>query len=576
MRADSGPCEFAIKGGVLMNRVAGCHSSGPHSMGRFFKFALVVIVVLYASFLGRHGVLQQTEARYAEVAREMKVSCDFLMPTLNGVPHVQKPPVTYWLAAGSMMLFGENEIGARLPPLLAGFGVLILTAWIGTIWFNRRVGLMALFFLAGSVEFYALSRTLCADMIMTFWSTAAIAAFAYVTCRIKRPTTFHFLPFFALMGIAFATKGPMGIVVPICMAIGWQWHTRRHADGLNIPWLIGMLLTFAIASAWFLVVALRYPELWSYFLKHELIDRFFSDIHGRSKPFWFFLPVLVSAWMPWSPLAIPLVFKKFGATWHSPARWALFGWIIVPFIVLSLSGSKLATYILPLLPGMAIWFAARLSVTPRPTRALTVAIVTQMVVFVLLGVAVVGVLTLFRPVTVGVWFLPIWVVAIGMVVLTSWSMRKGITLSRVAAMSCATLLAMAALSYQIPALSPILGSGVSLRRLAERIKQEPEWEQAEIIVADARGHGVEFYLHRLVEGTCNEADVVLPLTPELAARIHPNGSKIRFATNSAPCFVVTKGDPLRCGQFPAPEWTVLQREGSFVLLYRQPQLSTLP
>ncbi len=538
--------------------------------------ACLVIVLLYASFLGRHGVLQQTEARYAEVAREMKVSRDFLLPTLNGVPHVQKPPVTYWLTAGSMMLFGENEIAARLPPLLAGIGVLILTAWIGTMWFDRRIGLLALFLLAGSVEFYALSRTLCADMIMTFWSTAAIAAFIYVTCRVTRPTTYHFLPFFALMGIAFATKGPMGIIVPLCAAIGWQWHARRHADGLKIPWLIGMLLTLALASAWFLVVAWRYPELWSYFLKYELIDRFFSDVHGRSEPFWYFLPVLVGAWMPWSPLAIPLALKTFGATWHSPARWALAGWVIVPFIVLSLSGSKLATYILPLLPGIAIWFAARISVTARTTRAVTVAIVTQMAVFLMLGVAVVGVLvidsTLFRPVTVGVWFLPIWVAAIGMVVLTSWSMREGITLGRVAAMSCVTLLAMTALSSQISALAPIMGSGVSLRRLAERIKQEPEWEQAQIIVAGTQGHGMEFYLRRLVDGTRKEADVALPLTPNLAARIHPSVHEIRFATNAAPCFVVTKERNLRHGQFPAPEWTAIQREGAFVLLRRQPQL----
>ena len=168
---------------------------GQGCTGRDMRLLLLIggcaLVLLYTAFLGRYGVLQQTEARYAEVAREMKASRDFLMPTLNGVPHVQKPPVTYWLTAGSMALFGENEIGARVPPLVAGLGTLALTAWIGMLWFNRRIGLLALIILAGFVEFYALSRTLCADMIMTFWSTAAIAAFACATRRVAQPPARH-------------------------------------------------------------------------------------------------------------------------------------------------------------------------------------------------------------------------------------------------------------------------------------------------------------------------------------------------------------------------------------------------
>ena len=191
-------------------------------------FAGCALVLLYTAFLGRYGVLQQTEARYAEVAREMKVSRDFLMPTLNGVPHVQKPPVAYWLTAGSMALFGENEIGARVPALLAGLGTLVLTAWIGTMWFNRRIGLLSLIILSGAAEFYVLSRSLCADMIMTFWSTAAIAAFAFATRRKAQSSVWRFAPFFVFMGIAFATKGPMGIVVPLCASGAWQLHGRRQ------------------------------------------------------------------------------------------------------------------------------------------------------------------------------------------------------------------------------------------------------------------------------------------------------------------------------------------------------------
>jgi len=533
----------------------------------------ITIVILYGAFLGRHGVLQQTEARYAEVAREMKVSRDFLMPTLNGVPHVQKPPVTYWLAASSMMLFGENEIGARAAPLAAGFGVLLLTAWIGTLWFDRKVGTMALFLLAGSVEFYALSRTLCADMIMTLWSTAAIAAFAYVTARIREPRRMHFLPFFVFMGIAFATKGPMGIVVPVCMAAGWQVYSRRHsAPRLRIPWATGMLITLGLAVGWFVAVAWRYPELWRYFLKYELVDRFFSDVHGRSEPVWYFIPVLLAGWLPWTPLIVPLFRKSDRTSWRGPGGWAVAAWAIAPFLILSLSGSKLATYVLPLLPAIALWFASRLCGETR-SRWLTVGVGIQMGYFLLLGsgvafaILVKGVLP--SATAVDSWFLPVWAVAIGLAVGACWKMRKGTSVQRIGLLSVANLLVFASLSSQIMGLAPAMGSGVSLRPLAERIMLEPGWEQAQIVVAGTRGHGIDFYLRRFVDSNQKYADIALPLTPELAARIHPSYQDIRFATNGTPCFVVAKERILRRGLFPPSQWDVLLQQGSFVLLKRR-------
>ena len=80
---------------------------------------------------------------------------------------------------------------------------------------------------------------------------------------------------------------------------------------------------------------------------------------------------------------------------------------------------------------------------------------------------------------------------------------------------------------------------------------------------------MEFYLRRLVDSTQKEAGIVLPQTPEVAARIHPTSQDIRFATDGTPIFVVTKERNLRRGEFPEPEWDVVQRTGSFVLLLRQ-------
>ena len=132
------------------------------------------------------------------------------------------------------------------------------------------------------------------------------------------------------------------------------------------------------------------------------------------------------------------------------------------------------------------------------------------------------------------------------------------------------MLAIAVFSSQIDRLAPVMGTSVSLRPLAERIMREPDWKHAQIVVAGAQAHGMEFYLRRLVDCTRKEAEIVLPQTPELAARIHPTSRDIRFATDGAPIYVVTKERNLRRGEFPELEWDVVQRTGSFVLLLRQP------
>jgi len=118
----------------------------------------------------------------------------------------------------------------------------------------------------------------------------------------------------------------------------------------------------------------------------------------------------------------------------------------------------------------------------------------------------------------------------------------------------------------------LCGTGVSLRALAERIQTETHWEDAQVIVAGTQGHGIEFYLQRFVDNTLTHADVALPLSPALAQRIHPSVEEIRYAPNGLPCFVVTKERNLRRGQFPSPEWKVLQQEGSFILLKHSGEL----
>lgn len=540
---------------------------------RVFALALIV-AALYLLFLGRHGLHESDEGRYAEIAREMKDSGDLLIPTLNGVPHFQKPPVIYWSTAASLAVLGENELAARMVSLLAALGVLVLTYWIGRWWIDRTTGIASVWLLAGSWQFFMLGRSLTPDMMMTFWSTAAIAGFVWAS-RPGVSTRARFLPYFVCMGIAFATKGPMGMLVPMLTGIGWQWGSRRSdRPRVRVPWIAGLMLTLALALGWFFAASLRHPELGRYFFEFEFLNRFLSKTHGRSQPIWYFIPVLLIGWLPWTPL-LPLAVSghrqrhRSGGS-HRALHWALVGWLVVPFALLSLSGSKLMTYVLPLFPGIALWLADGLLRRERG-RPLSISVGVQVLVLVALSlsVGVVVVQNTLLPVTVELdaWFLPLLGLAVACLVVAGWALSRGVTESRLAGMALAALLVWIALSSQLVHLGPVMRMQASMRPIAERLREEPDWETAQIIVAHTRAHGLKFYLGRLTDATLDKSDVVLEPTSEIAARLHPSIEKLRLRDDGrSAVYLVTRDRELK--RLNLDGWTPLLQEGSFVLLKR--------
>ncbi|NQU39111.1 MAG: glycosyltransferase family 39 protein [Lentisphaerae bacterium] len=538
-----------------------------------FLFMVATLLVLYTVFLGRTGLLEPDEGRYAEVAREMKASGDLLVPTLNGIPHLQKPPVIYWSTLLGLSLFGENEVGARATPLLAAFGVLLMTCYIGGLLFNGPTGRTAMWILAGGLEFFILSRHLCPDMLLTFWITAAIAGFVWAR-RHPHPAPWRYAPYFICMGIGFATKGPMGIVVPLSTGVAWQLASRRTAmPRSDIPWGLGLCVTVLLSMAWFVACTIRHPELGSYFLKYELLDRFFSTTHGRSQPFWFFLPVLIGGALPWAPLFVRSLRGRqswgHGGRWCSVIPWMLIGWIIVPLMLLSCSGSKLVTYVLPLMPGMALWMAHGLLSHQRPPPRL--ALVVQASLYLLLGLAV-SIIVLRPPealdhVTLDPWFLPLFVSLAVLGMIATLRLLSGITETRIAVISLLSIALWSATSSQAVHVSAVMGTAAPMRPLAARLQEEPRWRDAQVIVAGTRVHGDEFYLRRVVDMTRDDADIALEPTPLIETRLHPSVESLHVRTASGSrCYVITRQREVERGHFPESEWETLEQTGCYALL----------
>lgn len=463
---------------------------------------LGVIALLFIAFLGNRGLNEPDEGRYAEIAREMAAGGDWLIPHLNGFPHFQKPPVMYWATASAITVLGVNEWAVRLVPALAGFGIVLMTFFVGRRLFGETAGRNAALILASSLEFFLMARSLTPDMLMAFFIVLAIASFVF-----RRNWLF-----FVAMGLGFMTKGPMALVVPLAAAICWEIAARGKPEARKLPWVRGMLITLAIATSWFIVISLRDKSLVDYFLKYELVERFASKTHGRSQPFWFYLPVLLLGLFPWSLLGLRVLRK--GWLWvrtHplAPHHIFLAGWIVIPFLILTCSGSKLVTYVLPLLPAFAI----------------------------VLGVGFARVNSRML-----LWAVP------------------------------PTMILWLAIAAYAPFFESKLGRQTSVRYLARVAESHPDAVGARFFTSGARVHGMEFYLKRLVTTTKADADIVLPLDVEESARVFKNSKALakEFTRGKKePAIGITEKE-LYGPVFKVDEWHEIAASGDFLLISNAP------
>ncbi len=567
------------------------------------------ILLLTAAFalalgtlLGGRPLLEPDEGRYAEIAREMLRDGDWLVPHLNGVPHFQKPPLLYWFTASSFALFGLNEWAARLPSALAAAGTLALTFWIGRMLAGARVGLAAAGVLLASLEFFLLARSLTPDMLMTFFITLAIAAFVRrVVLQREGDRALRWDGvFFVAMGLGFLTKGPMALVVPLSAAIAWKWAERSLPENQRsqpVSWFSGLLVTIAVAMSWFALMALRDRALFDYFVKYELVQRFASKAHGRSQPLLFFVPVMIGGALPWLFLALASLLDWLGkrrAGWRpSPTGFLLAGWVVPPLLILSLSGSKLFTYVLPLFPGLALWLAAggtwRDAVTIERVKPLgsfwsvwwrRTGLVCGLAFLAspLLALAAASLtFAKWRELNAAPWFGP----ALGglavVCCLGAWLGTRGRERAlgdrwRAFEEAGGAALAVFAIGLWLLVLSQQerlndrFGRQASPKILAELARSQPDYADAAIFKWHVRSQAFGFYLDRNIGAEKADSDVVLPLTSELAGRILETREELesRFIAGRRAYGLTRQAgfDEV----FRDHGWRVLGRAGEFVLI----------
>lgn len=318
-----------------------------------WRIAAVAFVVFLLFFeLGGRALNEPDEGRYAGIGYEMSATGDWLTPRLDGFEHFAKPPLTYWLIAASMSAFGVNEFAARLPATLAALGTLLAVYALVKSARDETTALWAVVMLATTAMFFVVARLITTDMLLTCWTTCAIAcAWRWYVSEHRRWGAIMW--FYVFLGLIFLTKGPVGLALVAFALAGLRWRNPAFALS-RMHWGKGLLVFLIIALPWFLAVAGRHPELLRYFVVRETVERVATDVHGRREAWWFFLAVLPAGCLPWVAMA-PAVWKLRGegGRTHDLMRLCV-SWAGLGLVMFSVSHSKLPTYILPLVPAVVM------------------------------------------------------------------------------------------------------------------------------------------------------------------------------------------------------------------------------
>jgi 4-amino-4-deoxy-L-arabinose transferase-like glycosyltransferase len=402
--------------------------------------------LLFLPGLGRRDLWNPDEARYAEVAREMRLFGAWAVPRLNGEVYTQKPPLLFWSMNATALLTGRlDETSARIPLALSAIVSLLLVYRIGERLFSRRAAWIAVAAYATCLRVLWQGRFGQIDMLLAVFVTLAV--WFWVRGATERKPHFYYL-FFLSAGLATLAKGPVGLLPPLLSILAFLLLTGHKSEIRRLHLGTGLLLWAAIVLAWLVPAGLSGGrEYLDQILYKQNVTRYAEPWHHH-QPFYYYLTVIPAEYFPWSfllPTALILGWRRLvggraglrhlrstteargsvgpvqatgsmgggkgGAHTKEPSRadrtpgpaaildprdpgrGFLFAlcWMVVTLLFFSLSSGKRSVYVLTLYPAMALMTGAALDHLaahwPRDRRWLTVPFATLFSLVLLLVVA---------------------------------------------------------------------------------------------------------------------------------------------------------------------------------------------
>ncbi len=323
--------------------------------------------------LGAYPLFDTTESRYAEIAREMVASNNWITPQFDyGTPFWGKPPLSSWATAGFLELFGVNEFAARFSSLMFALGILWMTYRLALRRENREFALTVVAILSTSALFFVAGGCVMTDPALALGTTLSMVSFWLAVKDDTSPDRFWGYLFFVGLAIGLLAKGPISIVLTALPIVVWvalkkQWECAWR----RLPWGIGSLLTIAIVLPWYLAAERTTPGFLQYFIVGEHWKRFTEsgwkgDLYGRGHShsrgtIWFYW---LLATFPWCFVFFGMMLRngrKIGEWLRNDWMVYLVLWAITPMLFFSLTANILWTYVLPGLPAFSLILAELLS-----------------------------------------------------------------------------------------------------------------------------------------------------------------------------------------------------------------------
>ena len=336
---------------------------------------LIIAVTFFTFFalLGSRSLNEPDEGRYAEIAREMIDTGNWIVPHLWYEPHLDKPPLTYWAVALSLCAFGLNEWAVRLPLALAGLSGVLAVALLTRAISGNKTAITAVLICQTMFLYYLMARMLTTDIFLTQFVAWAMFFFwkAWTSMDVQNQCVSPFnknrVYIFVILGwmfvaAAFLTKGPVALLLILIPIFTLTLYSKNNLiKKFILPHILGFIIFILIITPWFLTVFVKVPGSFNYMVLGQAAGHLLgTTIKNRKGSIFYYLPILLLGLMPWTVL-LSCFLKR---TWwfslpkiNKDAFVFLITWAALPLLVFSLSAAKLPAYILPAFPAFAIMFA---------------------------------------------------------------------------------------------------------------------------------------------------------------------------------------------------------------------------
>ncbi len=354
-------------------------------MKQIEKNSLIVIffVAVFMIFFGLGGVplLDPDEPVYAETAREMLRSGDFLSPQIFGAYWFDKPPLYYWLVAAAQFVFGDNEFAARFPAAIMAVGTVIMVYISAAKQFGERAGFWGAVVLTTCLQMFYMGKAAVTDTTLLFFLTGALLSFSHRKYWIM----------YIFMGFGILTKGPIGIVFPGAIIFLYLLFMGRLHEILQMHVVRGVLLCLLIAAPWYVAMySVHGMEFVETFLGFHNITRFTTAEHADRVTFWYYFPVVLLGLFPWTGILFQSVKASVYDSRIDDMERLVFMhvWWLFVFVFFTVCRTKLVSYILPLFPALAMimgWYIARLDLKAHHNSKYYGWMAGSALLFILLG-----------------------------------------------------------------------------------------------------------------------------------------------------------------------------------------------